>query len=108
MPLSPLVLAALEQRKLLRTEYELRLEAEYSSASEWCRGDMLNDRGRADDRVTGPSLFMGPRARVEAYASPALLEYWQTHPRVTFAMFEAEYVAALYGGATGQLWTAAS
>lgn len=94
MPRSPLVLAALEQRRRLRQEYELRLLAEVEEASEWCRDVLLNKRGKAA-KINPVSLFEGPWARANAYASEELLEYWRSRPRVTFAMFEAEYVEAL-------------
>lgn len=104
MPLSPLVVAALEQRKMLRAEYELMLESAYELAAEACREQLVNAAGRRRG-VTGASLFMGPEPRAHRWATPELLEHWRTHPRVTFEQFERAYVAAL--GGPDELWTAA-
>lgn len=103
MPRSPLVLAALEQVKLLRREYELVMEAEYEKAAEACRGNLVNAEGRRRG-VKSLSLFLGPRPRAERWASEELLTYWRVHPRRTFEDYEREYVRALYAGAPDDLW----
>lgn len=73
-----------------RAEYELALEAAYEAAAAACSDALLNDRGiRAG--IDSRSLFMGNRRRAYAYASPELVEWWETHPRVTFADFERSW-----------------
>lgn len=75
-----------------REAYQLHLEQQYAEASEVCRGHLLNRRGQAAG-IDSASLFLGPRRRAEAYASAELLEFWQTHPRVTYAEFERQWFA---------------
>lgn len=72
----------------LRAEYEDYLEATYARAEEACRGKMLNERGRRAG-IESRSLFMGNRARAYAYASPELVEWWQTNNRTPFSEYEA-------------------
>ncbi|WP_348665909.1 hypothetical protein [uncultured Microbacterium sp.] len=55
-----------------------------------CRGALLNAEGRARN-IDALSLFMGNTARAHRYASEELREWWETHPRVTFAMFERQW-----------------
>lgn len=76
-----------------RAAYELHLMDAYEKAAEACRDALVNARGRAR-QVDPVSLFMGNRARAYAYASEELREWWETHPRVTFATFEAQWLAA--------------
>lgn len=50
------------------------------------KGVMLNKAGlRAD--IDERSLFTGPESRVAKYASPELIEYFESHPRPTRASF---------------------
>ena len=73
-----------------RSEYQLHLDASYEAAAEACNDALLNDRGiRA--QVDPRSLFMGNSTRAYAYASPELVAWWETNPRVTFADFEASW-----------------
>jgi hypothetical protein len=86
---SPLFAQFLAQWAQVRDEYEdYRLSA-YEEAAEACRGSLLNARGRALG-IDSLSLFMGNQSRAYAYASAELLDHWATHPRVTFAQFEAQ------------------
>lgn len=103
MPRSPLVLAALEQVKRLRAEFELVIEAEYEKAAEACRDNLVNAEGRRRG-VTGVSLFLGPEPRALRWASEELRTYWRLHPRRTFEDYERAYVEALHGAAPDGLW----
>lgn len=96
MPRSPLVLAALEQRKALRAEFELVIEAAHERAAEACNDRLLN-RDAMRRGVTTYSLFVGPVTRAHRWASEELLEYWRTNRRLTFEDYEQQYVDALYG-----------
>lgn len=76
-------------RRLFRdAQYHAYLEAEEAT-----NGHMLNNAGRAA-RVNSRSLFAGQRSRARKYASPELLDWWEEHPRQTYAEFRAE----LFGG----------
>ena len=76
-----------------RAEYDDTLYSQYERAEEACRGAMLNARGR--ERGVDPlSLFMGNARRAHAYASAELVEHWQDHPRITYAMFERDWLRA--------------
>jgi hypothetical protein len=75
--------------RMLRAEYELAREAAYAAAEDGCRGVLLNARGERAG-VSAYSLFMGPWSVAKAYASEELLEWWATHPRVTFAEYEQQ------------------
>lgn len=79
---------AMQEWRECREAYELHLEAAYAEAVEGTQGSLLNDRG-ARAGIRAESLFMGPQVRAFAYASAELREWWETHPRVTFADFEA-------------------
>lgn len=82
---------ALADWREARAEYERFLSAQYEQAAEFCREALVNDRGRAR-QIEPRSLFMGPAARAYAYASEELVEFWEAHPRVTFAEFERAWL----------------
>lgn len=75
-----------------RDEYEAHVMAAYARAEYDTNGYLLNrdGKGASIDPVT---LFTGPRSRAVRYASEELLEHWLTHPRVSFAEFEQQWVA---------------
>lgn len=79
-----------DQWRACRAEFELLLESAYAAAVDATNGNLLNKRG-ALAHVDPYSLFYGPRARAEAYASEELRAFWCAHPRVTFAEFEATW-----------------
>jgi len=81
-----------EARKLRARERRLARNSEYSDevyrqwllAENQTNGFMLNKAGlRAG--INERSLFTGPEARVRAYASPELIEFFEHHPRPTRA-----------------------
>jgi hypothetical protein len=100
MTSSPAILAALDQWRTARKEYDLVLEAAYDAAEDATRGYLLNERGRRAG-VSARSLFMGPEVRARAYASEELLTWWEQHPRVTFAQFERAWHDGPYGHGWG-------
>lgn len=83
---------ALADWREARAAYADALYAQYEAAAEGCREALVNAAGRRKG-IDPISLFMGNAARARAYASPELLEWWETHPRVTFADFEAQWLA---------------
>ncbi len=74
----------------LRAEFEVYRESAYVVAETATNGVLLNERGKRNG-VDPYSLFIGPEIRARAYASEELIEHWQTHPRLTFARFEAQH-----------------
>jgi hypothetical protein len=85
-----LIVNAFDEWRECRAEYDAVLYAQYERAAEACNDALVNARGRA--RGVDPiSLFMGPAVRAYAYASEELIEFWRSHPRVTYAMFEAQW-----------------
>lgn len=75
-----------------RAEYDATLYSQYEAAEAATNGAMLNARGR-EKSIDPFTLFMGTEARALAYASEELVEYWQSHPRITFAKFERQWQA---------------
>ncbi|KIP90176.1 hypothetical protein RU09_11900 [Microbacterium sp. MEJ108Y] len=73
-----------------RAEYDETLYAQFDAAEEATNGAMLNARGR-EKGIDPFTLFMGNETRARAYASEELLEHWETHPRITFTMFERKW-----------------
>lgn len=92
---SPLVAAALAYRDDLRMEFQDLLEAKQQQAERDCNGVLLNARGRAA-RVDAASLFYGPRARVDAYASEELRDWFARYGRVTFEEFERQAAEEIF------------
>jgi hypothetical protein len=81
--------------KAIRRMYEEWAALSYLAAESFTNGHMVNPLGR-DRHVKGKpapisprSLFSGPTARAAKYASPELLEFWETHPRMTLEQFTA-------------------
>ncbi|MFG6277951.1 hypothetical protein [Microbacterium sp. 5K110] len=91
--MSRLIGEAFAEWRECRAAFDEVLEAAYSRAEEATNGALLNARGR-EARVKPRSIFYGPQVRALAYASPELLEHWEEHPRVTYAEFERQWVAA--------------
>jgi hypothetical protein len=81
---------AIDTWRECRAAYELHLESQTLAAENSCNGNLLNRRGRAAG-IDPRSLFLGPQRRAEAYPTEELLEFWRTHPRVTFAQFERQW-----------------
>lgn len=82
----------MRRRQFTELTYITMLQAE-----DWCNGHMLTKEGESlNMRVV--TLFSGPRARAEKYASEELRRFWtEVQPRMTYAEYRAERV----GDATG-------
>lgn len=90
---SALIARGFAEWRECRAEYELALEAAYERAAAATNDRLLNERGH--QRGIRPlDLFLGPERRAQAYASPELLEHWETYPRLTFEAFEAQWMRA--------------
>lgn len=79
--------------QLAREAYRLFIERTYVQAETELRGVMLTPEGERAG-VDPMSLFSGPRARAERYASEELRAWWDEHGRLTFA----DYVAMIEQG----------
>jgi hypothetical protein len=64
-------------------------EAQFAAAEAECRGYLLNKAGQAEG-MTPWTLWTGPAARATRYASEELLEFWDTHPRLTVSEYRNE------------------
>lgn len=82
-----------------RAERRAVIENEYVRAEAATNGYMLNQRGR-EAGVEPRTLFTGPENRARKYASEELLEYWESTPRPTQAMFEGRDTRIGYTGAS--------
>lgn len=79
----------------MRADFLGHVDAEYDKALEACSGVLVNKAGRAD-HVDGYSLFVGPFRRAKRFASEELLEYWETHPRLSLEDFELQWLSGQY------------
>lgn len=84
---SPVFVCAVDRWRELREEFELVREAAFERPHEDTNGVLLNARGKRAG-IDAYSLFMGNEARALAYASPELVEHWQSWPRPVFDQFE--------------------
>lgn len=80
---------AIAQWRSLRAEFELYREAQHAAASHACNGVLLNADARARG-IDSYSLFIGPSARAERWASEELREWWASNGRMTFQDFESQ------------------
>lgn len=88
---SALVLAAIAHEAHLRAEFADVRHAAYLAALEATRGHMLNPRG-LQAGVDAFDLFTSNTATASAYASAELIEWWTTHPRMTFRSYERQMI----------------
>jgi len=75
---------AKQRRQAAETEYRDEVYRQWLRAEAETNGFMLNKEGRArgiDER----SLFTGPESRVVKYATPELIEFFESNPRPTRA-----------------------
>lgn len=75
----------------MRMAYGDYLEAHMAAAVEETAGVLLNARGKAK-KVTEEQLFTGGPHIAAAYASEELVDFWRTRPRMTLAVFEAQWL----------------
>lgn len=97
--MSAIMDAAIALQATMRDEFESYRHSMYERAADECRGELLNAQGRA--RGVDPySLFIGPAARVAAYGSEELVEWFKANGRVTVDEFEANWLSARGGFGT--------
>lgn len=75
---------ARRRRQTTESEYTDEVYRQWLQAESETRGVMLNKRGLAAG-INERTLFTGPESRVVKYASPELIEYFESHPRPTRA-----------------------
>jgi hypothetical protein len=73
-----------------REEYRAHVYTQYLDAETACRGHLLSREGQAAG-VDPLSLFSGPAARANKYASAELLEWWSGHGRITVAEWRYQW-----------------
>jgi hypothetical protein len=86
-----IVADAFALRRACREEFEDWRIAQYQRAAEDCRGSLINRLGR-ERGIDARSLFLGSADRANLYASDELLEWWRTHPRMNYRMWEEQWV----------------
>lgn len=77
----------------MRAEFDLVVQAAYEAAEVAVNARFLNRRGMAAG-VDSYSLMTGPFSRVEAFASPELVEHFEHVGRPSLERFEREWLAA--------------
>lgn len=77
-------------------DWHTQIEADYERAARVIGGAMLTAEARRLG-ITEHSLFRGPAARAYRFASPELIEWWESHPRRTRDTFESEWLATRGG-----------
>ncbi|MDT0305073.1 VG15 protein [Streptomonospora wellingtoniae] len=80
-------------RDVAREQYKLDVARRVDQAEEATRGYLLTNEGRRQG-VDPVSLFSGPRARAERWASEELKRWWDENGRFTFE----EYVTSIEQG----------
>ncbi|MFJ9558061.1 hypothetical protein ACIRPH_30010 [Nocardiopsis sp. NPDC101807] len=75
--------------EVAREQYKLYVARQYVAAEDATRGYLVTTEGRARG-VDPESLFSGPRARAERWASEELKRWWDAFGRLTFEDFVAE------------------
>ena len=90
---SPIFEHAAAEWSLMRAEFELVVQAAYEAAEVATNARFLNRRGLAAG-IDSYSLMTGPYARVQAFASPELIEHFETVGRPSLERFEREWLAA--------------
>lgn len=88
---SPIFAKAAEEWARMRSAYGDYLEAHMAAAVEATNGYLLNPKGKAKG-VTQEQLFTAGPNVAAAYASEELADFWRTHPRMTLAAFEAQWL----------------
>jgi hypothetical protein len=67
-------------------EYADEVYRSWLAAESQTRGNLLNAAGKRAD-IEPRTLFTGPESRVRKYASPELVEFFESHPRPTRETF---------------------
>jgi hypothetical protein len=97
---SPIFTHAAELHALMAADYAILLEAAHKAAADTLAPNLVNARGRAAG-IDSWDLFARGGTYATAYATPELLEWWQTHPRPNRHTFERQWLDThLTGGPT--------
>lgn len=75
---------AKRRRQNAEQEYRDEVYRQWLAAEAATNGYMLNPAGRRSG-IDERSLFVGPESRVRKYASPELIDWFESHPRPTRA-----------------------
>lgn len=89
--MSPIFEQAAAMWRQMRDDYGVYLEAHIAAAVEATNGCLFSKRALSDG-ITETQLFSAPRATAQRWASPELLDFWASSPRVTLAEFEQAWV----------------
>ena len=73
---------ARQRREAAEQEYRDEVYRQWRAAEAATNGYMLNRTGLREG-IDERSLFAGPESRVRKYASPELIEWFESHPRPT-------------------------
>lgn len=95
--MSAIMDAAFETYRAMRADFEHDRHSRFLRAHTELRGELLNATGRTA-RIDPATLFLGPRSRVDRYASEELLAWFAAHGRLTVEEFEAQWWAGTAGG----------
>lgn len=98
--MSAIMDAAFETYRMMRADFELLRHSRFLRAHTELRGELLNTAGRSSN-IDPASLFLGPWARVERYASEELQGWFAQHGRLTVEEFETQWWNGR-GNAVGQ------
>lgn len=89
---------AIAQYREIRQDFEVYREGQHARAEHDCNARLLSKEAMAAG-IDSYSLFIGPRARAERWASEELRDWWAQHGRLTYAEFERQHVQSIYEGA---------
>lgn len=73
-----------DRRRAAESEHKDEVYRQWLTAEAFTNGYMLNKAGK-NQGIDERTLFTGPESRVKKYASPELIEYFESHPRPTRA-----------------------
>ncbi|MEE2041269.1 phage minor capsid protein [Nocardiopsis sp. CT-R113] len=86
-------------REIAREQYRLYVHRQVVSAEHATNGYLLTAEGQRRG-IDPETLFSGPRARAERWASEELRQWWDQHGRLTFEDFVAEIESGRGGDPT--------
>jgi len=91
---SPIFAAARDQWAAMSRDFADYREAQIATALADTNGVLTNALGSVTGR-SAEDLFSGPRAVAQRFASPELIEWWDTHGRMTITEYEAQWFASV-------------
>lgn len=81
---------ALDAYRRMREDFELHRRATFTRAHAELCGELLSARGRVAG-IDSYDLFLGPKHRVDRYASEELQRWFAQHGRPTVEEFETQW-----------------